>query len=74
MLNKAFLTDKEVAAVISVSESTITRICKGQFGNEGHQRILLAKPQVHGATRRWPTKALAEALGMSMDEIEASIS
>lgn len=68
---KIFLTDKEVARVVGCSESTIARICKGQFGKR--QRILLAKPQVIGGGRRWSIKALAEALEISEDEISSAI-
>lgn len=69
MGKRIFITDKEVAQIVGVSTSTITRICNGQFKGR-KQRILLAKPDIVGGGRRWNINKVAEAMGISLEDIE----
>ena len=71
MSNRIFLTDKEVASVVGVSQMTVTRICNGNFGK--HQKLLLAKPEKIGEGRRWNIYKLASVLGISVEEIERAL-
>lgn len=66
-----FLTDKEVAVIVGVSPSTITRIMNGCFGGKCRQPLLRVRTIRVGGGRRWDVKSLCEVLGKTEEEIGA---
>ena len=78
MGRRIFLTDKEVASVLEVSEKTLYRMLrgfylKGKVCGERRLDIKSAAPTIINGTRRWNVVKLASVLGVTPEEIERRI-
>lgn len=73
-----FVTDKEVASILRVSQPTLSRIIRGSFYRPGDGKsridINLAKPEFIGNARRWRVNRLASVLNITEEELLERIS
>lgn len=79
MSSRIFLTDKEVACILEVSEKTLYRMLRGFFCEKtllGARQVDIreAAPEMFNGSRRWRVARLASVLGVTPDEIEKRIS
>lgn len=82
MGKRIYLTDKEVASAIEVSQSTLGRIVRGWIrGGRGRKtassrtiNLNDAKPETFGGFRRWKVSSLARVLGITEDELLRRVS
>ena len=77
MGGRIYLTDKEVSAVLELSQQTLYRILGG-FVRGGARRatfagreidLSAANPERVGGYRRWNAERLAAVLGITKDEL-----
>lgn len=79
MAKRIFITDKELATVLEVSEKTLYRMVKG-FYRRGRVRgagainVMKMQPDVVCGVRRWRIARVAAVLGMSEATILERIS
>lgn len=71
-MKSMFLSDKEVAAILGVSVSTITRAMHGNTKRCGFD-LRKAEPITVGTMRRWNISKLAATLEVSPEELLNSI-
>lgn len=69
-----YLSDKEVALVLEVSVSTISRAIRGKSKNRAGLDLSLANPISVGSARRWKISDLARVLGITVEEIQQRLS
>lgn len=79
MAKRIYLTDKEVASVLEISDKTLYRMLNGFFREakvRGSRRLDIreAEPDVVNGSRRWRVHKLASLLGVTPEEIERRIS
>lgn len=79
MGRRLYITDKEVAAVMEISEKTLSRILHG-FHRDGKREtagvridLAAANPRIVGGYRRWSVSSLASVLGMTEEQILARL-
>lgn len=78
MGRRIFLTDKEVASVLEVSDKTLYRMLRGFYPKRkasGERRLDIKSvaPTIINGTRRWNVVKLASVLGVTPEEIERRI-
>ena len=76
MPKRLFITDKELARLLEVSPKTLYRsLSRAPLRRDYPRQLDLAdlKPVIVCGTRRWRVSAVADALGVSPDEIEARL-
>lgn len=73
---RIYLTDKEVAELLEISTSTLSRIMSGFVRGGSHRKtnaesidLRDAKPVSFGGNRRWRTSELARILNMTEEEL-----
>ena len=73
---RIYITDKEVAGVLEISTSTLSRIMRGFVRGGEHRKtnaeaidLKDAKPVSFGGQRRWRTSELARILNMTEEEL-----
>ena len=62
MIEPSFLADKEVARILGVSQSTVSRM----YALDGALRGV--RPVIVGSRRRWPRREIERAFGLADDE------
>lgn len=77
-MKRLFITDKEVAGLLAISERTLSSIVSG-FVRGGttvkktHAKVAIdlkqAEPESFGGFRRWRVTKLANILGITEDEL-----
>lgn len=76
-MKRLFLTDKEVAAAIEVSEKTLYRMLHGftprRTRSESSIDLRNAHPVCVNGRRRWRVDEVARVLGVTVEELEKRI-
>jgi len=72
MSRRVFITDKELATVLEVSQRTLCRMLRRTHGKRLDTALL--RPLLVGGARRWRVSEVAAAVGATADEIERQVS
>lgn len=64
-----FLTDKQVAAILGINKSTLSRWANQEAPVKHGIRLADAEPFYIGKSRRWNPSRLARVIGVGVDEI-----
>ena len=72
MSRRVFITDKELATVLEVSQRTLCRMLRRTHGKRLDTDLL--RPLLVGGARRWRVSEVAAAVGATADEIQERVS